>query len=980
MCGICGFSNYKNEPLLRAMTARLIHRGPDEDGFFMSGGKVSLGMRRLKIIDLATGSQPIANEDGTVTVVFNGEIYNFKELRAELEAKGHRFRTSSDTEVLVHLYEEYGESFPVRLRGMFAFAIWDARTETLLLARDQFGIKPLFYAVAGEKLFFASEIKSLLLCAEIPDELDLTALDAYFTRLYIPSPLTAYKHIKKLEPARTLVFRGGAARIAAYWSLPEYGLSPAGSEREYLEGIDDLLGKSVSEQLVSDVPLGLLLSGGMDSSSALYYMSRAAKEPIKTFTVGYGAKDASFNETAKARILSAHFKTEHHETFLEPDPRAVMEKLAEQFDEPFADASAIPTYLVTAEARKKVTVALTGIGGDEMFGGYPRHLGARLLPAYLKLPGLVREGLWAGVSHIPESTGSKNLPGRFKRFISGGRGDFRAAYKSWLSYFTREERVKLYASGLAPGLGVPEYALPGRLESPDDIFAFEVRNYLSDDLLCLADRTSMANSLELRVPFLDVRLAELMAGAPLALKTRGFRLKYLLKKVMAGRLPAEISKGGKRGFQVPLARWYKEEMNDFAREVLGPAALKKSGYLSPVYVSALLKEHESGRWNLNDQIHAAMMFELWLQKRKTASGAGISGPSVVSAGSGKRILLLNMAGLGDIVMMTPLLRSLKAAYPASRISLLTIDRSADLASRLPGLDEVFSIPVHYRLPDPAGLWRLLKTLFALRNKNFDVLLNVKLVSSEAGAWKIRLINAFIRPGFSAGRCLYGGPDVYDATLREGVIEKKSQVELAAGLLKPLGIETVDFNIRLDVREEDAAFAGKELERLGLSGARLIGFNPGAFRPSRRWPLENWKALAGLLLAKYPDARVAVSGSREEAEAYAGLAAGGRVVILDGTYDMGKLAALFKKMDLFITNDTGPMHIAAAVGTKVAAIFGPGDADRFAPSVPEKQYRVIRKDAPGCERPCYKFNCPDPVCLTSITPAEVFEKAAELLDE
>ncbi len=980
MCGICGFANYRNEQLLKAMTARLTHRGPDEDGFFTADAKVSLGVRRLRIIDLSTGSQPIGNEDGTVTVVFNGEIYNFKELRAELEGKGHRFRTGSDTEVIPHLYEEYGADFPARLRGMFAFAVWDSRTETLLLARDQFGIKPLFYSLVNGKLFFASEIKALLLSPEITDEFDLAALDAYFTRLYIPSPLTVYKHIKKIEPAQTLVFRDGKAGIKTYWQLPDHRMTPAKTEREYLAGIDDLLGKSVQEQLVSDVPLGLLLSGGMDSSSALYYMSRASGEPVRTFTAGYGPKDASFNETAKARVLSAYFKTEHHETFLQADPRAVMEKLAGQFDEPFADASAIPTYLVTKAAREKVTVALTGIGGDEIFGGYPRHLGARLLPAYLKLPGLLREGLWTGAKHIPESLGSQNLPGRFKRFINGGRTDFRAAYKAWLSYFTREERERLYASGLAPALNGPAYALPGRLETPDDIFAFEVRNYLSDDLLCLADRTSMANSLELRVPFLDIRLAEFMAGAPLSLKTRGFQLKYLLKKVMAGRLPDEVSKGGKRGFQVPLGRWYKEELSGFVREVLSPSALKSSGYLSSGYVSALLKEHESGRWNLSDQIHAAMMFELWLAARKTPGAAKIFGPTVTGEGSGKKILLVNMAGLGDIVMMTPVLRALKAAYPASKLSLLTIDRSVDLASRLPGLDGIFSIPVQYRLPGPAGLWRILKTLITLRRKNFDMLLDLKLVSSRAGAWKMRLVNAFIRPVFSAGRCLHDGHCVFDVVLRENSIETKSEVALTGGLLELLGIGTRDLEIRLDISREDGAFAENKFKELGLSGARVIGFNPGAFRPSRRWPLENWKTLSALLLERYPDARIAVSGSPAEAKEYAGLNIPGRVLVLDGAYDMGKLAAMFKKMALFITNNTGPMHIAAAVGTKVAAIFGPGDACRFAPSVPAAGYRIIRKDAPGCEYPCYKFRCPDPVCLTSITPAEVFEKARELLDD
>lgn len=977
MCGICGFSNFKNEPLLKAMTARLEHRGPDEDGFFTAGDNVSLGMRRLKIIDLATGSQPIAGEDGAVNVVFNGEIYNFKELRAELEGKGHRFRTNSDTEVLVHLYEEYGADFPARLRGMFAFALWDAKTRTLLLARDQFGIKPLFYSLLGDKLFFASEIKSLLAFSGISRELDLTALDAYFTRLYIPSPLTIYKHIKKLEPARRLLFKAGRAEISSYWSLPAFTPS-ARTEAEYLEGIDELLGRSVGEQLMSDVPLGLLLSGGMDSSSILYYMSGAAKTPVKTFTIGYGSKDPSFNETACARRTAGFFRTDHHEAALEPDVRGLMEKLAAQFDEPFADASAMPTYLVTGEARKKVTVALTGIGGDELFGGYPRYLGARLLPAYLTVPGIIRRGLWACARHIPESADSRNLPGRFKRFLKGGSLDFRASYKSWLTYFTDEERSDLYGSRLSGAGKDPPYRLPGRLAGPEDIFGFELRNYLSDDLLALADRASMANSLELRVPFLDIRLVEFMSSAPLSLKTRGFRLKYLLKKLMAGRLPDEVLKSAKKGFQVPLARWQNEEIKEFVKETLSPAALNKSGYLSPEYVSRMIREHESGRRNLNDQIHAAMMFELWLA---APAPAALPMDMVLNIQEPpKNILLLNMAGLGDIIMMSPVLKALKSFYPSCGISLLTIERSVGLASLFPEIAEVFSIPVRYRLPNLSGWWRVLKTLLTLRRRRYDVLIDLKVVSSRAGAVKLGLINKFIRPGFSTGRCDFDCSGLFDRLYKEPAGGKKSEVELSSALLETLGIAVKDFNIRLPVRGGDRTFAEEELAGLGASGGTLIGVNPGAFRPSRRWPLENWKELVNLILDNYPDAVIVVNGSAEEASEYAGLKASERVIVLDGRYKMGQLAAIFEKISVFITNDTGPMHLAAAVGAKVVAIFGPGDVVKFKPSVPEERLRIVRKEIPGCVRPCYKFKCPDPRCLTAIKPGEVFEKAREFLDE
>ena len=716
MCGICGFANYRNEDLLKGMASRLAHRGPDEDGFFTDGEKVSLGMRRLKIIDLATGAQPISNEDGSVTVVFNGEIYNFRELRAELETKGHRFRTRTDTEVLVHLYEEYGAELAPRLRGMFAFAIWDSRRAALLLGRDQFGIKPLFYSLVGDKLYFASEMKALLLAADIGAGLDTEAVDAYFTNLYIPAPLTVYKAIRKLEPAQTLLFRGGRAEIKTYWRLPEFGASAAKTWEEYLEAADGLLASSVAEQLVSDVPLGLLLSGGVDSSSLLYYMSTSGAAPVKTFTVGYGRKDSSFNETAQARLISGHFRSDHSEHILEPDPRTIIEKLAATFDEPFADASAIPTFLVTAEARKKVTVALTGVGGDEFFGGYPRHLGARLMPAYLKLPRALREGFWSAARLLPESRSAKNVPGRLKRFFGGGRGNFRDAYDSWISYFGREERARLYAAAHAGAAGsAPK--LQGRLGSPDDIFAYELRNYLSDDLLCLADRVSMSNSLELRVPFLDVRLAELMASAPLALKTRGFTLKALLKKIMAGRLPPEILGGPKRGFQVPLARWYGEELKGFAREVLKESSLEKNGWLSPGYITGMLKEHESGRRNLSDQIHSVIMFELWLARNRKLAAGGVSFGVRHAAGP------LNVLVCTDIIQEDDAGGSGRVAWETAKRLAAMGHRPVVLTKGASGkkdLETSEGIEIHRYRGSPFKLRAAVKTILA-RHGRIDVL-------------------------------------------------------------------------------------------------------------------------------------------------------------------------------------------------------------------------------------------------------------------
>jgi asparagine synthase (glutamine-hydrolysing) len=915
MCGICGFVNYKNDELLRGMAARLAHRGPDEDGFFSDGERVSLGMRRLKIIDLATGSQPISNESGTVTVVFNGEIYNFKELREELEGRGHRFRTASDTEVLVHLYEEHGADFPKYLRGMFAFALWDSREGLLLLARDHFGIKPLYYAQVGDRLYFASELKALLPVAEIGAELDPAAIDAYFTNLYIPAPMTAYKAVRKLEPARTLLFRGGRAEQRQYWRLPEYGAAPAKRWGEYLEAADGLLAASVKEQLVADVPLGLLLSGGMDSSSLLYYMSRASSGPVKTFSIGYGKKDFTFNETPEARLLAGRFGAEHNETVLEPDPRGIMEKLAAAFDEPFADASAIPTFLVTGEARKKVTVALTGVGGDEFFGGYPRHLGARLLPAYLKLPGALREGFWSAARLINESYTARNTPGRVKRFLRGGRGNFREAYDSWLSYLTPEERARLFtpAHAAAAGSAPP---LPGRLDSPDDIFAYELRNYLSDDLLCLADRASMANSLELRVPFLDVRLAELLASAPLALKTRGFRLKPLLKTLMAGRLPPEILHGPKRGFQVPLARWYSEELKPFVRETLCAGALARGGWLEPRYIDSMLKEHESGLRNLNDQIHAAVMFELWLGGSRKVAAA--------PASSGIRLTVrpLTVLVCTDVIQADDAGGAARVAWEIAKRLAAMGHKPVVLSRGVPRKKEDFEvregIEVYRYRGNPFKLRRQMKEILA-RHGRIDALeLHQPFTGAlaMAAAGKVPAVYNFHSPwgeeyairraDLGLGR-LRGFVGAWLREFAERLVIRRAGVVLNASRfmadklkethgvesrIAPLGVDLDKFRPEPDTE--------KLRHSLDIPPGRLVVFTVRNL--ASRMGLENLVAAAALVAKERPEVLFIVGGSgylRDRLEALIESAKLSANVRLAGYIPERDLAAYYQCADLFI---------------------------------------------------------------------------------
>ncbi|OGR63571.1 MAG: asparagine synthase (glutamine-hydrolyzing) [Elusimicrobia bacterium GWB2_63_22] len=975
MCGISGFTGIKNDALLKAMTSSLAHRGPDEDGFFTDEDRVSLGMRRLKIIDLATGSQPVFNEDRTVAVVFNGEIYNFKELRAGLQAQGHRFSTNSDTEVLVHLYEQYGEAFPSRLRGMFAFALWDAKERKLMLARDQFGIKPLYYAFAGGKLYFASELKALRLAAGVCGDLDPLALDFYFSYLYIPAPLSVYPGVKKLEPATALFLRNGSLRTEKYWELkPEDNAGKP--EAFWLEGIRDLLSKSVKEQLVSDVPLGLLLSGGMDSVSLLSFMAEHAGKGVKTFTAGFPGEDGSFDETARARAVANHFGAEHFEIPVRPDIGAVIRKLSGHFDEPFADSSSLANYLVTKEARAHVTVALAGIGGDEMFGGYPRHIGARLLPAYLKMPAALRRLAGGAAALLPESRSSANIPGRVKRFLSSGASDFGGAYNSWITYLGAEEKNEFYAARMKAALTSGRAVLPGLPQGPDDIFKFELGSYLPDDLLCLADRASMANSLELRVPFLDTRLAEFMAGIPLSAKTSGFTLKHLLKKAMAGRLPPEIAKGPKRGFQVPLAAWQDKELKAMVGEVLGRDNVVRAGVLDPDGVAKMLAEHASGRRNLYDRVHAALVFHLWLEDSRHNPPAAIAAPWNVEGR--RKILLVNMAGLGDMVMMTPAVRAIKAAYPDSRVEVLALDRAADLAAGIAGVDEVHAVNMGGRFPGPQELFRFIKTLSSLRRSGFDALLNFSLVSSFGGLLKARLVNLLVKPKFSACRVMKGLRRAGDHTLYEGEIEKSSEVELTSRLLRPLGIELRDTEIRYAPGEEEKKKISVDVARRGLSGHPLIGLNPGAFRPSHRWPAGYWKELIGLLLAKYPGALIAVTGSPAEKELAESLKISDSVFVTAGAYSVREHAALYALTDVFITNDTGPMHLAAAAGAKTVCIFGHADHWRFSPSVPEARRRVLRKEISGCPAPCFKYDCARPVCLEAITPAEVFAAAEELL--
>ena len=623
MCGICGMVGFANQDLLKKMCRIMSHRGPDDEGYFIDKN-IGLGIRRLSIIDLETGHQPIHNEDETIWVVFNGEIYNFQELRESLKKKGHQFYTKTDTEVIIHLYEEKGEDCVNYLNGMFAFAIWDKKDEKLFLARDRLGIKPLYYTVVDGSLLFASEIKALLECNKVEKEVDLIGMHHFLTFLYVPAPFSMFKGIKKLPPAHTMSYKNGKVGVQnfeplQYWDL---GFSKAKIKREeyYSERILELLREAVKIRLVSDVPLGIFLSGGIDSSSIVGLMSQISNCSVKTFSIGYEEKFASYNELKYSRLVAKHFGTEHHEFIVKPDAVELLPEIIQHFDEPFADSSAIPTYLVSQMAKKHITVALSGIGGDEAFGGYPRYIGLQVARYYEKLPLFVRKNILLKIAEqFPESTASVNIMGRFKRFARGGILPADKRYLSWISFFNTDFYNKLFTDKLKKELSMSDPFQIHReflnqkktAEFLNRVFYLDVKTYLADDLLAMGDRMSMANSLELRIPFCDHKLLEFSASIPYSTKIEGFRLKYLLKRAVSQLLPKEIITKRKQGFMIPLGSWLQTELKDLTLDLLSKRSVKKRNYFNWECVQWMLREHYEGRQNFADQIWALMTLEIW---------------------------------------------------------------------------------------------------------------------------------------------------------------------------------------------------------------------------------------------------------------------------------------------------------------------------------------------------------------------------------
>jgi asparagine synthase (glutamine-hydrolysing) len=637
MCGIAGFVDRnghlentatESAALVRQMCDVIRHRGPDDEGSFVGDG-AALGMRRLSIIDLAGGHQPIRNEDGSIWVVFNGEIYNYRELRADLEARGHTFYTDTDTETIVHAYEEWGDDGFSHLRGMFGIALWDRRARTLLLARDRVGIKPLFYAKHGARFYFGSEIKSILAAGGVTPALDAAALEHYLSFLYTPPDASIFEGIRKLPPGHTLRWNDGQIQITRYWQLP--------AEETFQGTMDDasaqltsVLDDAVRSHLVSDVPIGALLSGGVDSSLVVALMARASARPIKTFSIGFDERE--FDELEAAGRVARHFGTDHHEFVVRPDALAIVDDLVEHFDEPFGDSSAIPTWYVSQMARRHVTVVLSGDGGDELFGGYDRYLPSPRVETFdARLGQLGRRAAAAAWPVLPHG-----FKGR--AFLRHVAQDPRGRYLDSIRFFQPDEMGALLTVELQRAIGRRRINAHGErferfreLAWPSQMMRFDFETYLPDDILTKVDRMSMAHSIESRVPLLDHQVVSFAATLPARMKIEGGERKRVFKRAAAAILPPDVLIRRKQGFGVPLAFWFRERLREFVVETLQAKRTRERGYFQPQFVDRLVREHLGGRRDHSLRLWQLVMFELWhrryLDGTSMPSARNLSGSS-----------------------------------------------------------------------------------------------------------------------------------------------------------------------------------------------------------------------------------------------------------------------------------------------------------------------------------------------------------------
>jgi asparagine synthase (glutamine-hydrolysing) len=615
MCGIAGFVRLDQpaqRSLVQSMCDEIRHRGPDDEGFHLDRG-CAIGMRRLSIIDLTTGHQPMSNEDGSVWIVFNGEIYQYQELRADLMARGHQFQTASDTETIIHLYEQEGVEGLKRLRGMFAFAIWDSRRERLLLARDRFGKKPLYYAVLPTGIYFGSEL-SCLRTAGVPLETDPEALRLYFQFNYIPDPMTAYRAIRRLGAGEWLTYERGTVQKGRYWQVPvSAATAPAGlTHAEAVVRVREKFDEAVRIRMIADVPLGAFLSGGIDSSSVVASMARQSPDPIKTFSIGF--EESRFNELPYARMVADQYATEHHEIVVRPDSIEIIGKFIKHFGEPFADCSAIPTFIVSEFAARSVKVALSGDGGDELFGGYTSLREAQRLSYLDRVPRSLRLLMSWVSARLPYFAYGKNFlhtmgrPSGLDRYFA-----FNYAPYHMRSRLLRPDWMLPAESGFLARI-LPQYVLPESAGTLSQLMYWEETANLTGDMLVKVDRMSMANSLEVRSPFLDHELAELAATLPHEWRIAGGKGKRIVLDALGDRLPPALLDRPKWGFDVPLADWFRGSLREFLRDHVTSAAFLDRGIVSPDFLHTLLEEHDAGRRDNSQWLWSLLVLSLWFHE------------------------------------------------------------------------------------------------------------------------------------------------------------------------------------------------------------------------------------------------------------------------------------------------------------------------------------------------------------------------------
>jgi len=614
LCGICGI-NWSDEYLIGNMTDILYHRGPDQKGTLIDDD-ISLGHRRLSIIDLSEkGRQPVHNEDESIVIVYNGEVYNFMELRKVLEENGHDFYSDTDTEVMVHAYEQWGQDCVNKFRGMFAFAIWDSNKKQLFLARDRLGKKPLFYFFDSGKFIFASEIKSILLSPQIKKEVDPTALYYYLGYEYVPAPLTMFKGIKKLLPAHTLTYKEGTITTHRYWQL--LFKNTRYDENYYAKRIYDLLKESVELRLISDVPVGAFLSGGIDSSAIVGFMSQVMDEPVKTFSIGY--EDATYSEFEYAKQVSDYFGTDHKEIMIDPYSIELYENIVWHLDEPMSEFSLLPTYIFCKNARKEVKVSLSGEGGDELFAGYERFIASKLDNYYRILPNILRKNIISKVMNkIPPESQKKGAVNILKRFIEGSNHSVQGRQMRWQYFTDLDEEKKLYSKSfrsqtksLNPLNYIDEHFQKCNIQ--DNInreISVEIDTWLPNNVLVKVDRMSMANSLEVRAPYLDHVLVEFCATIPGRLKLKGLTTKYIFKKAMSKFLPKNIVQRKKQGFSLPIKNWLRHELKGYMADLLTNSNVIKE-YFDMYYLNKLIDQHTRGTYDHSHRLWALINLEIW---------------------------------------------------------------------------------------------------------------------------------------------------------------------------------------------------------------------------------------------------------------------------------------------------------------------------------------------------------------------------------